>query len=197
MSNFPNYAKATNAAYQLLIRSGALSLFTDVFFIVRNLLESCVLLTYGQACFFYGFSWDDLLEVSEFGFSVIRKGKRIILYNETVSLGGIRFTIAHEIGHAALGHIDEHDATAEKEANCFARNLLCPIPFVYGLSVETVQDYTRIFNITECMAKVAFDKRENDRYYISDEHFAIVSDMLEACMMDFDSLDEYYHYIAS
>lgn len=197
MSHYPNYARATNAAYQLLAKNIAFSLATNVFAIVEVLLGDCKILTYSQACFLYGYRLEMLLEVSEFGFSIVSGEKRVILYNETVPLGSIRFTIAHEIGHAVLGHTDEHDPANEKEANCFARNLLCPIPIVYGLGIDTVNDYVDAFNVTERMAYVSYDKKGTDKYYITKENWEIISDMLDAYMMGFPDVKAYYHFVAS
>ena len=51
-----------------------------------------------------------------------------ILYNDNMDINRIRFTIAHEIGHIALGHEESNDET-ESEADYFARHLLVPIYF--------------------------------------------------------------------
>lgn len=197
MSHYPDYKKATNAAYELLALKISFSLATNVFAIVEDLLDNCKLLTYGQACFLYGYTPKILLEVSEYGFSIVRGNKRIILYNETVPLGCIRFTIAHEIGHYVLRHHDEHDPGVEKEANCFARNLLCPVPVVFGLDLTSHQDYVSIFDVTTQMAVVSFDRRSSDRYYITEELWTTVSDMLDAYMMGFADINEYYQFLAS
>ena len=195
---FANYRRATNAAYDILVKKKTFSIATDVFAIVETLLENCRLLTYSQACFLYGYCFEQLLEISEFGFSIISKnGNRIILYNETMPLGAIRFTIAHEIGHAVLGHIDEEDPTCEKEANCFARNLLCPLPVAEILGAYTISDYTALFSVTEVMAKTALAWRRSDNYYIDLELSVIIVDMLEAYNRGFDSLDEFLFYLAS
>lgn len=197
MRHYPDYKRATNAAYQLLALKLSFSLATNVFAIVEDLLDNCKLLTYSQACFMYGYTPEMLLEVSEYGFSILGGDKRIVLYNETVPLGCIRFTIAHEIGHYVLRHRDEDDPSAEKEANCFARNLLCPIPVVYGMGLEAVQDYVSMFDVTTQMATVSFDKRSSDRYYITDENWDTVSDMLDAYMMGFADINEYHQFFAS
>jgi Zn-dependent peptidase ImmA (M78 family)/rRNA maturation endonuclease Nob1 len=78
---------------------------------------------------------------SEDGATVLNgDNKYIIYYNENKSRPRIRFTIAHEIGHIFLGHLEEYGNPVlesddveeqlyehlEREANCFARNLLCP-----------------------------------------------------------------------
>lgn len=184
MSRIPNYKRATNAAYQLLIQNPTFSLSTNVFYFIEHYMSNAVLLSYGQACFLYGFTIDLLLANSEFGFTIVKNNKRIILYNETCPMGCIRFTIAHEIGHAILGHINEHDPCSEKEANCFARNFLCPIPVVVALDCNTISDYIRLFNITKPMAIVSFDKRSADQYYIKADLFNTVSQMLDSYIVD-------------
>lgn len=183
MIRYPNYRRATNAAYEILTHRASFSLATNVFAIVEDFLDTCKLLTYSQACFFYDYTMEMLLEVSEFGFSIVSGDRRVILYNEAMPLGSIRFTIAHEIGHFILNHRDEHDSAAEKEANCFARNLLCPIPVVYELTVESALDYVELFNITPRMSTVAFAKQYDDKENISSQNWGLVSKKLEAYML--------------
>ena len=47
----------------------------------------------------------------------------------------VYFTIAHEIGHVVLGHL-EHSELAEFEANIFARCLIAPYGIVRNLDEE-------------------------------------------------------------
>lgn len=79
---------------------------------------------------------------SDDGATVASKyGTYIIYYNEVKSRERYRFTIAHEMGHIFMGHFDSCGTSLglnfkmnndeyqylENEANCFARNLLCPV----------------------------------------------------------------------
>lgn len=91
-----------------------------------------------------------------------RNGKYRILYNDTIeNEGRKRWTIAHELGHYALNHHeiygddilrrspinDELYGILEKEANCFARNLLAPPHVIYHLekpSPEVIQEICSI-----------------------------------------------------
>lgn len=72
-----------------------------------------------------------------------------ILYNPNKKQGRLRFTIAHELGHIILGHLEEFGDLEqlksmdrslydelEKETNCFARNLLSPAPYAEKLLVD-------------------------------------------------------------
>ena len=196
---YPDYNKATNAAYKVLSQRSSLSLSTNVFSIIEEELSTtCRLLTYGQAVFLYGASLECLKAESEYGFSIVEdSGRRIILYNEEMPLGAIRFTLAHEIGYAVLGHTNEDDPSAEKEANCFARNLLCPVPVAEELDVTLIDDYVSLFDVTKQMARVTLERRRSDRYYIDDGLYATIAHMLEACMMGFGTVDEYNMFLAS
>lgn len=198
MNDRPDYRRATNTAYQILEELGTFSLSTDVFAIIETLLVNCRLLTYGQACFLYGYSYQQLLDISEFGFSFLNgTAKRIILYNEALPLGSIRFTIAHEIGHAVLGHTDEDNPNFEKEANCFARNLLCPLPVAEIMDAITISDYIHLFNVTTSMAMTTLNLRSSDKYYLEPALSATIADMLDAYNHGFDSLEAFFYYLAS
>ncbi|NCB27880.1 MAG: ImmA/IrrE family metallo-endopeptidase, partial [Bacteroidia bacterium] len=107
----------------------------------HNLFEFC---SYGQLMAQSGISQEKCFKYfgSEDGAAVMdeRCGKYIVYYNEKKKKQRIRFTIAHEIGHIFLGHHEEYGKPIlerggvgqelykrlENEANCFARNLLCP-----------------------------------------------------------------------
>lgn len=96
--------------------------------------------------------------------------KCVIYYNDTKNNIGLdRFTIAHELGHHFLGHSkymldgkvllrglpnSEYDAI-EKEANCFARNLLSPIYIVYSLKIifDDIEKIKDIFRVTKAAAR--------------------------------------------
>ena len=187
MSHTPNYRKATNAAYRLLAKRKNLTLATNVLAIAEESLGNCVVITYGQACYLYGFTLELLLKTSEYGFSFIRGERRIILYNESAPLGCIRFTVAHEIGHAVLGHLDEDDPGAEREANCFARNLLCPVPVVYGLDLNDPQEFVHVFTVSEKMAVVTLNWTKTDKYYIEDDLWEQIFDMFMECIENYNA----------
>lgn len=91
-----------------------------------------------------------------------KNGKYRILYNDTIeNEGRKRWTIAHELGHYALEHhklhgsdimkrspiSDEKYDVLEKEANCFARNLIAP-PYVIfhiaNINPHLIQDICKV-----------------------------------------------------
>lgn len=101
------------------------------------------------------------------------KEKYVIYYNDTMNHRGLeRFTIAHELGHIFLGHhqdaktdillrkniSDAQYKIYEKEANCFARNLLSPIPLVERITDinqdSCIHDMMEAFDISHTAAVV-------------------------------------------
>lgn len=194
MIPFSDYKTATNAAYKLISELDQFSLSTNVFLIAEQ-LENCRVFTYGQTVFLYGFPLEDLLAVSEYGFSIKQDNKRIIYYNEKMPLACIRFTLAHEIGHAVLKHQNEEDPAAEREANCFARNLLCPLPVAIALEVETEDDYISVFNVSAQMARATVGQRSSDTYYIDKAYSEAIGDKLYAYNMGFESFSAFERYV--
>lgn len=150
MTTSPDYSMATNMAYEVLSQYRNFSLPIYVKEIIGRYLDIRVL-TYTEAELKYGLSSDILMERSNHGFTMVRRGKRIILYNEKKDLQIIRFTLAHELGHCILEHVVDDEAS-DKEANCFARNVLCPIPVIKELKIQTVDDYVDVFAVSEPMA---------------------------------------------
>lgn len=79
---------------------------------------------------------DDMTGTSASGVCLVdKKGKSIIFYNPSEKLERIRFTIAHELGHALMHDDGIHNRSnqlieeykkEEAEANDFAANLLMP-----------------------------------------------------------------------
>lgn len=75
-----------------------------------------------------------------------------------------RFSLAHEIGHIALGHIDKGDQDfdeAEKEANYFAGYLLCPDCIGVDEQIwegihQSPEILMNVFGISEDAARVRF-----------------------------------------
>lgn len=63
----------------------------------------------------------------------------IIWYNDDMLEERIRWTIAHEIGHITLGHLEESEL-AEAEANFFAGTLLAAPVIIKMLKLTTLSD---------------------------------------------------------
>ena len=106
MSGVPDYRRATNKAYELLLSMPSFSLTLDVFAAVK-LMPDCVVISYRKAVEEYGIDPELLASNSDYGFTFLepKTNRRIILYNDTLPVDCIRFTIAHELGHYILEHL--------------------------------------------------------------------------------------------
>lgn len=97
------------------------------------------------------------------GYAEIQNGQPVVAFNPTEAPYRGRFTIAHEMGHHALGHtqggiccrdseaqISDHK---EKAANQFAAELLMPQEainyYVMNLGISNVLQLSNIFNVSE------------------------------------------------
>lgn len=98
----------------------------------------------------------------EEGMSFRCDDKYIIVYNDNKPPNRIKFTIAHELGHILLGHLDERNNqySKEYEADTFASNLLAP-PQMIDYAEATFDDFeystvyiANLFCISEQCAKV-------------------------------------------
>lgn len=171
----PDYKSATNAAYELLYFYKGRLPVVEVFSLI-NILPGNIKVkvkTYSELAKKRRCSFAEFVKEyasSEHGFTIKRGNKYIICYNELKDEKTIRFTIAHEIGHIILGHKEDNSAT-DKEANCFARNVLCPIQITDGFGVETEQEYVNCFNISEPMAVATIANRKSDKYYITKDNY--------------------------
>lgn len=180
MIELPDYNKATNAAYEELQKYDGRYPQIDIFHIIRN-HPKIKLHTFTEIASRLGISVEEFvaeLSESDMGYTVYdrAKGRWLIYYNDTKCSTTIRFTIAHELGHIVLKHTEDN-SVADREANCFARNLLCPVPLRNELGLKTLDDYCSAFYISDAMAKVVMDKNSSDLYYISGVNYGAVNDM--------------------
>lgn len=113
----------------------------------------------------------------------------VILYNDTRinTPDRIRFTIAHEIGHILLGHVKPSVTKKlqtggwnggfdkylykklECEANCFARNLLCPAVVLAQIESFNKNLIMDVFKISKKAADARVDFYCDDIGYTDEE----------------------------
>lgn len=194
MTDTPDYYRATNAAYDLLIRQDILELPVNLNKFLYLFRQHTRLITYSQmaARFNMTVEYYKRIAPSEFGFTMKKGGRNYILYNEEKGYYTNRFTIAHEIGHITLEHkID--NTVSRREANCFARNLLCPVPVIDELNILNINDYVGWFHISELMAENCIKNVSSDHYYIDDQLYQVVNDLVYTFMTG-ESLASAYGY---
>ena len=100
------------------------------------------------------------------GISLKTGGQYYIVFNDEIQHAGrIRFTLAHEIGHILLGHVEnitfyrnsEMDSdTDEREvqANIFARDLLMPATVLSALNLNTSAEISLLCNVSMQSAEI-------------------------------------------
>lgn len=191
-----DYRKATNAAYKELYQYTGDYPVIDVYRILQSdpRIRLC---TYTAAAQRFGCEFKEFtrsIAPSEYGFSVIDTlhGNSIVYYNDHKSETTNRFTFAHELGHIRLCHRADN-AVTNKEANCFARNLLCPIPVVQEGKLETVDDYADTFYVSDYMAKIAVQYYSSDLFYVQKELLERIRNKSYCSITGF-SLSELYGY---
>lgn len=129
-----DYMKIERAVWKALLKSDVRSLPVDVSQVatahgVRVLRDS-------QA---------KLLVPGESGFTVCGDGNTYIIYNDKESYTRSTFTIAHELGHILLGHLENGEMIegGECEANMFAIRLLTPACVLHELRCQSAADIAR------------------------------------------------------
>lgn len=165
----PDYFRATNLAYEVLSYYD-LTLPINLFKVMEQ-FENLIVISYSEVANRFNMKYSDFLKIASSEHGYLQRSKRdpckaYIIYNDWKDERSIRFTLAHELGHYVLMHKEENKIS-DKEASCFARNLLCPIPVGEILEIESVSDYMNTFGISDLMANVCKKFRKSDQYYIS------------------------------
>jgi Zn-dependent peptidase ImmA (M78 family)/RNA polymerase subunit RPABC4/transcription elongation factor Spt4 len=106
-----------------------------------------------------------------------KKNKYLICYNDLIfPMERIIFSLAHEIGHIVLRHLEDFDCSTlergvqdweydvlEAEANTFASNLLAPVFILDSLRKPLRESYHTFFNISRTAWRVRMLTMELDR----------------------------------
>lgn len=192
----PDYNKATNAAYEILRYYTGFYPQIEILKIIRKYSDIAVH-TYSELASRMKISISGLLEItpSEYGYTVCSSKTKhwIIYYNDTKDEKTIRFTLAHELGHVIMEHICD-DEPSNCEANCFARNILCPAPIIEDLQLKTCEEYCSCFNISEPMAEATKGNHSSDMYYISRDNYNIISFNYFSYMLGYKQQDRLFGF---
>ena len=85
-----------------------------------------------------------------------------ICFNQNVSRGRLRQSIAHEIAHIWLEHPSDEEPY-ETEAEYFAAYLLAPIPVILSRGLTEVSCVQSAFGISAEAARIALERSRNRR----------------------------------
>lgn len=193
MPKKPDYKRATNAAYEILNEYNKEFPVTNVKGII-NAFNYISIHTYTEIAAKSNMNIYQYLHKcapSDHGYTISDKiGHFIIVYNDSKDIATIRFTLAHELGHIILDHNGKYEYQ-EKEADCFARNLLCPIQIINEYGISTPTDYVNCFQISPPMANVAIQYYKSDLFYISRHNYEVLDEKIY-CHITGTSLAEIY-----
>lgn len=187
ITSTPNYAKAQHEAYQIL-KTNKVSIFPIEPLKIIEGLNNCQVMSYQEFGKQHSLSLEEVCTYlnSDDAATWGKDEKKITFYNDCVtSQRRKRFTLAHELGHIVLGHIDDNKISTgvsdeqydfyEKEANYFAKRLLAPLPIIYRL-VDEVKDHrisafdiSSIFQISDQTAFYVVNNMNNMLFEDVDE----------------------------
>lgn len=193
--SIPNYQLATNKAYEILIEFKEFSFPIDIFQVLRK-MEFVHLHSYSEAAQNMGITFSEYASIvsSDYGYSVryFKRNRFEVFYNDHKEYEVQRFTLAHELGHIVLGHMKDSDVE-NREANCFARNCLCPIPAIIEMSLKEPSEYCQYFYVSDMMADIAFKYKNIDYYNITASNYTNYNDGV-MCYITGMTLDGLYGY---
>ena len=95
----------------------------------------------------------------------------LILYNADMNSGRVRWTLAHEIGHICLGHLEAIEEAEiaytesrgfydqfESEADYFAWNLLAPLPIMREMGIRSAPEIKSTYGLSTQAAALQYDR---------------------------------------
>lgn len=138
MMRQPDYDRAATLAYRCLQRLQVTQLPVNPLTILRK-CKNTVVYTFQRAAEELGMTeaeFDRRCGEAD-AFTVRGGGKYVVCYRAGGNPARLNFTLAHELGHILLHHIEDTVAD-EAEANCFAGHLLCPAAVVDGMPPEEI-----------------------------------------------------------
>ena len=178
---YSNYKTARDKAWQILIDCNVDKLPVSTAALCEH--YGWVLADYQE-----GKAAIDLLGLSSLtertdGFCAVTDHFTYIFYNSVLPVGRQRFTVAHEIGHLALGHVGQgrvttinrepnpKDSQEETQANQFAARLLAPACVLHELGATTPKAIQQVCGLSrqaaEFRAKRMQELERRNRYYTS------------------------------
>lgn len=147
---------------QALVFSGAYSLPTDLGTIAEYYGIKCV--SYADCADIYDITPEELYRASRMGLSFISGGQYVCAINENACGDRRRrWTLAHEIAHCMLGHLNsteqlsaERSAEEERCANRFAAELLSPLTVLHFAGVSSAQQLSQICGLSAKAGEIRF-----------------------------------------
>lgn len=167
---YSDYQNARDAAWQTLILFEASELPVRISDGIKRL--GILLAPYSKAeRFLADLGLTHLIQETD-GLSVRMGEKYHIFYRGDMVPGRIRFTVAHELGHIILGHLEHQPYTTrnrepqrddhpiEQMANVFASRLLAPACVLHDLNALTPERISELCDISLAAARFRAERME-------------------------------------
>ncbi len=168
--NYRDYQNARDLSWQILIRFGVREMPVRISDGIKKM--GIVMASYSKSeAFLSEIGLARLTQVTD-GLSVNLEGKYYIFYRGDMVPGRIRFTVAHELGHIVLGHLERQshttrnrepqagDAPIEQAANVFASRLLAPACVLHDLNALTPERISKLCDISLTAARFRAERME-------------------------------------
>lgn len=167
-NNYKNYQQARDASWKILLDCGVDSLPVDVLDVARQL--GVRVFSYEQGARIIRRHKLQRIADRTDGFTFAVCGSPIVFFNAGTSRQRARFTIAHELGHICLNHLEwnrptvvnrepgPHDNPRETAANQFAARLLAPACVLWALDIHTPEDIAKLCDISLLAARFRADR---------------------------------------
>lgn len=146
---YTEYKKARDFAWKTLIDCSITVLPVNLIQIADH--YNIILIPYSQS------TVAQKLDLKQDGFTLKRNGKYIVYYKDSYNQRA-RFTIAHELGHILLGHIDNPDSVNEYSANIFARDLLMPAIILKKINVISAYEISQLCDVSKAAAEIRLER---------------------------------------
>ena len=162
---YDHYKKARNKSWEVLRDCGILEFPVDLSKIAD--FYGIKIILYSKTNLVQHFGKDAL---NGDGF-VLRNGDetQVFINDKIHNRNRRRFTLAHELGHALLGHsldeihyrnseIDSQTDAQEVEANVFARDILMPATVLAALDIHTPEEIMHLCNVSRQSAEIRAER---------------------------------------
>lgn len=137
--------------------------------------KSCRMLTYQKTAKVAGCTVQDIAVLCKSNSGATHydpdSNRYLILYNASMNQGRILWTLAHEIGHICIGHLeaieeaeiayteqrDSYDQF-ESEADYFAWNFLAPLPVMREMGIRSESEIRTTYGLSAQAAALQYDR---------------------------------------
>lgn len=137
--------------------------------------KSCRMLTYQKTAEVAGCTVQDIAVLCKSNSGATHydpdNNRYLILYNASMNQGRILWTVAHEIGHICIGHLEAIEEAEiayteqcdsynqfESEADYFTWNFLAPLPIMREMKIHSAAEIKATYGLSTQAAALQYDR---------------------------------------